>query len=160
MFLPTCYLSPARLGSLPSWLAKNMKPILVTGSAGFIGFHLCRRLLDGGLNVIGVDNLNDYYDVNLKQSRLELLQAQPNFTFSRTDLTHENALRQLFEEHRPDYVVNLAAQAGVRYSLKNPRAYIDSNLVGFINILECCRHFEVKHLVYASSSSVYGANTK
>jgi UDP-glucuronate 4-epimerase len=137
-----------------------MKPVLITGAAGFIGFHLAGRLLDRGRTVIGVDNLNDYYDVKLKQSRLELLQRRDHFVFSRTDITQENALWQLFEEHRPDFVVNLAAQAGVRYSLKNPRAYIDSNLVGFGNILECCRHFAVKHLVYASSSSVYGANTK
>lgn len=137
-----------------------MKPIFVTGSAGFIGFHLSRRLLDSGLKVMGVDNLNDYYDVNLKRNRLELLRARPNFTFSKTDITCENSLRQLFEEQEPEYVIHLAAQAGVRYSLTNPRAYVDSNLVGFMNILECCRHFGAKHLVYASSSSVYGANTK
>src|SRR5262249_47991066 len=137
-----------------------MKPVLVTGVAGFIGFHLSGRLLDHGQSVIGVDNLNDYYDVNLKQSRLELLQKREHFVFSRTDITREDSLRELFDEHRPDLVVHLAAQAGVRYSLKNPRAYIDSNLVGFGNILECCRHCEVKHLVYASSSLVYGANTK
>ena len=137
-----------------------MRPVLITGAAGFIGFHLSGRLLDHGQTVIGVDNLNDYYDVNLKQSRLELLQKRNNFIFCRTDITQENSLRQLFDEHRPEFVVNLAAQPGVRYSLKNPRAYINSNLLGFGNILEYCRHFEVKHLVYASSSSVYGANIK
>ena len=137
-----------------------MKPVLITGAAGFIGFHLSRRLLDRGHTVIGIDNLNDYYDVNLKRDRLDLLQARDRFVFSCTDITRESALRELFQEHRPEFVVNLAAQAGVRYSLKNPRAYVDSNLVGFVNILECCRHCGVRHLVYASSSSVYGANTK
>jgi UDP-glucuronate 4-epimerase len=137
-----------------------MKNALITGSAGFIGFHLTRRLLDAGLRVVGVDNLNDYYDVSLKRRRLELLLASDRFVFSRSDITSADLVRQLFQEHRPEVVVNLAAQAGVRYSLQNPRAYIDSNLVGFLNILECCRHFHVKHLVYASSSSVYGTNAK
>jgi UDP-glucuronate 4-epimerase len=137
-----------------------MKEVLITGSAGFIGFHLTRRLLDGGLSVVGVDNLNEYYDVNLKRGRLQLLQASNRFTFAKSDITSADHLQQLFQEHLPEIVVNLAAQAGVRYSLQNPRAYVDSNLVGFLNILECCRHSQVKHLVYASSSSVYGANAK
>src|SRR6516164_2040800 len=138
----------------------SMKPVLITGAAGFIGFHLSCRLLDGGLTVVGVDNLNDYYDVNLKRNRLQLLQGRDRFVFSKIDITSADLVREVFEEHRPEGVVNLAAQAGVRYSLQNPRAYVDSNLVGFLNILECCRHFQVKHLVYASSSSVYGANAK
>ena len=137
-----------------------MKKVLITGSAGFVGFHLTRRLLDGGLSVVGVDSLNDYYDVDLKRSLLRLLLASERFVFSKCDITCADHLQQLFHEHRPEVVVNLAAQAGVRYSLQNPRAYVDSNLVGFLNILECCRHCEVKHLVYASSSSVYGANAK
>lgn len=137
-----------------------MNTVLVTGSAGFIGFHLSCRLLERGIKVVGIDNLNHYYDVNLKRSRLELLARRSGFVFFKFDLTREDTLRQVFEEHRPDFVVNLAAQAGVRYSLQNPRAYVDSNLVGFVNILECCRSFGVKHLVYASSSSVYGANTR
>jgi len=133
---------------------------VVTGAAGFIGFHLCQRLLQDGVRVTGIDNLNPYYDVRLKEDRLENILPDPNFTFARLDLTDRNGLEKLFHNHRFDVVVNLAAQAGVRYSLQNPRAYVDSNLVGFVNILECCRHTDVKHLVFASSSSVYGANTK
>lgn len=137
-----------------------MSKILVTGAAGFIGFHLCQRLLTRGDQVIGLDNLNDYYDVSLKQSRLAKLQDQERFQFYRLDLQDRDAIAQLFAEQQFDKVVNLAAQAGVRYSLKNPHAYVDSNLVGFVNILEGCRHSGVKHLVFASSSSVYGANTR
>jgi len=134
--------------------------ILVTGAAGFIGFHLSQRLLAKGDEVVGLDNLNDYYDVSLKKDRLAQLQGKPGFSFHQLDLTNCEGMTQLFAEHNFDVVVNLAAQAGVRYSLENPHAYINSNIVGFINILEGCRHSQVKHLVFASSSSVYGANTK
>jgi UDP-glucuronate 4-epimerase len=134
--------------------------VLVTGSAGFIGSMLALRLLERGDNVVGLDNLNDYYDVNLKKARLEHLRPHRGFTDIRASLEDAAALTETFVKHRPERVVNLAAQAGVRYSIQNPRAYIDSNLVGFINILEACRHYGVEHLVYASSSSVYGANTK
>lgn len=138
-----------------------MSNVLVTGAAGFIGYHLSRKLLDHGYFVIGIDNLNDYYDVSLKQARLEqLLQYDRGFKFHKVDLADNETIQSLFAKVKPDVVVNLAAQAGVRYSLKNPHAYIDSNIVGFLNILEACRHHDVKHLVYASSSSVYGANTK
>lgn len=133
--------------------------VLVTGNAGFIGFHLTKRLLDRGDLVVGLDNLNDYYDVSLKQARLAQLEGRPGFRFVRLDLADREGMATLFREEKFDRVVNLAAQAGVRYSLINPHAYIDSNIVGFTNILEGCRHNEVKHLVYASSSSVYGANT-
>jgi UDP-glucuronate 4-epimerase len=133
---------------------------LITGAAGFIGFHLSKRLLEHGNSVVGIDNLNDYYDVNLKKFRLNELKGDPNFTFHRLDLVDRKGIEKLFTENKFDYVVNLAAQAGVRYSLTNPRAYIDSNIVGFLNILEGCRHSDIKHLVFASSSSVYGANTK
>ena len=133
--------------------------VLVTGAAGFIGFHTASRLLERGDEVVGLDNLNDYYDVNLKLSRLALIKDNPNFSFSEIDLADRNAMETLFNEHEFDAVINLAAQAGVRYSMENPRAYIDSNIVGFTNILECCRHQGVGHLVYASSSSVYGLNT-
>jgi UDP-glucuronate 4-epimerase len=133
--------------------------ILVTGAAGFIGFHLAKRLLERGDEVIGIDNLNDYYDVKLKLARLAQLQDRPGFRFLKLDLADRTAMPALFQEVRPQRVVNLAAQAGVRYSLQNPNAYADSNLVGFLNILEGCRHHGVEHLVYASSSSVYGANT-
>ena len=133
---------------------------LITGAAGFIGFHLSKRLLEHGNSVVGIDNLNDYYDVNLKKFRLNELKGDPNFTFHRLDLVDRKGIEKLFSENNFDYVVNLAAQAGVRYSLTNPRAYIDSNIVGFLNILEGCRHSDIKHLVFASSSSVYGANTK
>lgn len=138
----------------------NSKLILVTGAAGFIGFHLSKRLLARGEKVIGIDNLNDYYDVNLKLARLKQIEDHKNFQFIKLDLANREEIGKLFSENKFDVVVNLAAQAGVRYSLKNPYAYIDSNINGFINILEGCRHNKVKHLVYASSSSVYGANTK
>ena len=134
--------------------------ILVTGAAGFIGFHLCRRLLREGRRVIGIDNLNEYYDVNLKLARLRQLEHERNFKFIKLDLSDKNGISSLFAEEKPEVVVNLAAQAGVRYSLINPYSYIDSNIAGFLNILEGCRHNRVKHLVFASSSSVYGANTK
>jgi UDP-glucuronate 4-epimerase len=138
-----------------------MSRILVTGAAGFIGFHLAQRLLERGDEVVGLDSVNDYYDVKLKEDRLALLEGQSGFSFVHESLENTSAMQRLFVNEPFDAVVNLAAQAGVRYSLKNPRAYIDSNIVGFINILEGCRHSEsVKHLVYASSSSVYGANTK
>jgi UDP-glucuronate 4-epimerase len=133
--------------------------ILVTGAAGFIGSHVCQRLLDRGDQVVGLDNLNDYYAVSLKEARLERFSTAANFSFVRGGLEDRPLIEQLFARNRFDAVINLAAQAGVRYSLENPHAYVDSNLVGFINILEGCRHHEVKHLVYASSSSVYGANT-
>jgi UDP-glucuronate 4-epimerase len=133
--------------------------VLVTGVAGFIGYHLAKRLLADGLEVYGIDNLSDYYDVNLKKARLEQL-AQPGFTFQFLDLSDRQGMSQLFESQSFDYVVNLAAQAGVRYSLINPLAYIDSNVTGFVNLLEGCRHHPVKHLVFASSSSVYGINPK
>lgn len=135
------------------------KNALVTGAAGFIGFHLSKRLLESGHRVFGVDNLNDYYDPRLKQDRLEILRSYPAFSFYKTDLSDREQLETIFIENRIEVVVNLAAQAGVRYSLTNPHAYVESNLVGFVNILECCRHHGVKHLVFASSSSVYGANT-
>ena len=134
--------------------------ILVTGSAGFIGAALSQRLLERGDQVVGFDNLNDYYDVNLKRARLARLQGYPGFTEVRANLEDRAALSAAFSQHQPQRVVNLAAQAGVRYSLENPHAYVDSNLVGFVNILEACRHHQIEHLVYASSSSVYGANTR
>lgn len=137
-----------------------MKKILVTGAAGFIGFHLSKRLIARGDEVIGIDNLNDYYEVSLKEDRLRQIKDERNFTFYPIDLTDRPKIEQLFNENQFDAVVNLAAQAGVRYSLINPHAYVDSNLVGFMNILESCRHNQVKHLVFASSSSVYGENKK
>ncbi len=139
---------------------KNVgKKILVTGAAGFIGSALSGRLLDRGDQVVGIDNMNDYYDVTLKDARLRRLQGRPGFSFVKLDIADRAGMERLFAEQKFDAVMNLAAQAGVRYSLINPQSYIDSNIVGFTNILEGCRHNGVKHLVYASSSSVYGANT-
>ena len=138
----------------------NERRILVTGAAGFIGFHLSKKLCKEGWNVSGLDNINNYYDTKLKEARINLLLPYKNFKFHKIDLTNREAVNSLFKNEKYDYVVNLAAQAGVRYSLKNPYAYIDSNISGFLNILEGCRHYLVKHLVYASSSSVYGANKK
>jgi len=136
------------------------RPTLVTGAAGFIGFHLCKRLLDDGQVVVGLDNLNDYYDPNLKLARLAQLEGRPGFSFVRLDLADRDGISELFARERFSRVVNLAAQAGVRYSLINPHAYVDSNVTGFLNILEGCRHNPVEHLVFASSSSVYGLNTQ
>lgn len=133
---------------------------LVTGAAGFIGFHVSKRLLEEGDRVVGLDNLNDYYDVSLKQARLRELKKYENFTFVHLDMGDREGMSKLFAEQNLEIVINLAAQAGVRYSLENPHAYVDSNLVGFMNLLEGCRYGKVKHLVFASSSSVYGANQK
>jgi UDP-glucuronate 4-epimerase len=138
----------------------SYKNVLVTGAAGFIGYHLSRRLLAEGCTVFGLDNMNPYYDIQLKKDRLSQLQENSHFFFVEIDLVDREAIQRLFEENAFDVVVNLAAQAGVRYSLENPYSYIDSNIVGFVNLLECCRHKHVKHMVFASSSSVYGANTK
>ncbi|MBU0482003.1 MAG: NAD-dependent epimerase [Proteobacteria bacterium] len=138
----------------------NIEKVLVTGAAGFIGFHLSKRLLASGKSVVGLDNLNDYYDPDLKKDRLRQLSPDNNFTHVDIDLADRRAMASLFQEHRFNAVVNLAAQAGVRYSLENPHSYVDTNLVGFVNVLEGCRHSGVDHLVFASSSSVYGANTK
>ena len=132
--------------------------ILVTGAAGFIGFHVCRQLLERGDRVTGLDNMNDYYDVSLKEARLAMLVPCEGFTFIKADIADRDAMEELFRTGSFERVINLAAQAGVRYSLINPHAYINSNILGFLNILEGCRHHGVKHLVYASSSSVYGAN--
>jgi UDP-glucuronate 4-epimerase len=134
--------------------------VLVTGAAGFIGSALSLRLLERGDEVIGIDNMNEYYDVNLKKARLERTRAYDGFSEALISLEDREAMEAVFEEHKPQRVVNLAAQAGVRYSIINPYSYVESNIVGFLNILEGCRHHEVEHLVYASSSSVYGANTK
>lgn len=134
--------------------------VLVTGAAGFIGMHVTQALLSRGDTVFGIDNLNDYYDPALKQARLKLVEPHPSFSFERIDIADRQAMSKFFSKHAPERVVHLAAQAGVRYSLKNPHAYADSNLTGFLNVLEGCRQQEVDHLVYASSSSVYGANTK
>ncbi|MCD4804888.1 MAG: NAD-dependent epimerase [Desulfobacterales bacterium] len=134
--------------------------VLITGAAGFIGFHLSMRLLKNGCHVTGIDNLNPYYDVKLKEARLEKLTSFENFSFYKMDISDKKSLEAIFNNTKYDVVVNLAAQAGVRYSIKNPHAYVDSNIVGFVNLLEACRHNDVKHLVFASSSSVYGANTK
>jgi len=132
--------------------------VLVTGAAGFIGFHVCKALCERGDEVVGLDNLNDYYDVTLKQARLQQLESLPGFRFVKMDIADRVAINKLFEQEHFNRVINLAAQAGVRYSLENPNAYVDSNLVGFANLLESCRHHSIEHLVYASSSSVYGAN--
>ena len=137
-----------------------MKKILITGAAGFIGAHLSSRLLARGAEVYGIDNLNDYYDPQLKKNRMATLAAGENFTHLQMNIADRPAMERLFTEHRFDAVVNLAAQAGVRYSLINPHSYVDTNMVGFVNLLEGCRHSGVKHFVYASSSSVYGANTR
>ncbi len=134
--------------------------VLVTGAAGFIGFHLSNRLIKEGYEVTGVDNINDYYDIGLKHARLAILSNNPNFSFHKLDLQDRTGLDQLFSTNRFDYVVNLAAQAGVRYSITNPYTYLESNMAGFLNILEMCRKNPIKHLIYASSSSVYGANKK
>jgi len=154
---------------------KNKKRILVTGAAGFIGFHLCKRLINMNYDVVGLDNINDYYDVGLKYGRLEELGIETekihynevtnsskfnNFKFVRLDLVEKSKLIKIFEEFEFELGVNLAAQAGVRYSIKNPDAYLESNIIGFYNVLECCKMFEIEHLVYASSSSVYGLNEK
>src|SRR5699024_8822252 len=133
-----------------------MKTILVTGSAGFIGSHISRRLIKESNIVIGIDNVNDYYSTQLKEDRLRILEND-NFEFYRADLENFDTINNIFEKHQPNIVINLAAQAGVRYSLENPHAYINSNIVGFTNILEASRHHKIEHLIYASSSSVYGA---
>ena len=133
--------------------------VLITGCAGFIGFHATLRFLSEGFSVIGVDNLNDYYDVALKNDRLSSIKSE-SFKFFKIDLNDKSSLEKIFKETKIDYVINLAAQAGVRYSLTNPEEYMHSNILGFLNILELCRNFKIKHLVYASSSSVYGMNKK
>lgn len=133
--------------------------ILITGAAGFVGFHLSNALMDNGMDIIGLDNMNDYYDVKLKEDRLSILKEKTAFTFYEADLKNKKDVDDLFEKEKPTHVIHLAAQAGVRYSIENPYAYVDSNLIGFMNILEACRHFPVEHLLYASSSSVYGGNT-
>jgi len=137
-----------------------MKKFLVTGAAGFIGYHVAERLLERGSDVLGLDSLNDYYDVSLKEARLARLSPHPRFSFRRLDLADRAGLEDLFRSERPAVVIHLAAQAGVRYSLVNPQAYVDANVSGFLNILEGCRHHGVEHLVFASSSSVYGGNTE
>ena len=134
--------------------------ILVTGAAGFIGFHTSKRLLDSGCDVVGLDNVNDYYDTSLKRDRLKILQDYDQFAFHETNLEDQGTVEELFKEKTPQRVIHLAAQAGVRYSIQNPEVYIRSNIVGTSHILECCRHNQVEHLVYASTSSVYGLNTK
>jgi UDP-glucuronate 4-epimerase len=141
-------------------LLRKTQICLITGAAGFIGFHLTKRLLKQGLTVVGFDNLNDYYDVNLKHSRLDILKDFKKYNFIKVDLADKDKVNELFATYHPDIVVNLGAQAGVRYSIENPDAYIKSNIIGFFNILEACRRNNVEHLVYASSSSVYGANKK
>jgi len=137
-----------------------MGTILVTGAAGFVGFHLCQRLLERGCDVLGIDNLNAYYDVSLKHARLALLEGRPGFRFQKLDVADRAAIEQLFANQPFDYVLHMAAQAGVRYAAENPHVYADSNLVGFLNMLEGARHHRPRHFVYASSSSVYGANTR
>ena len=141
-----------------------MKKIIITGAAGFIGFHACQNFLKKGYKVIGIDNINNYYDINLKYKRLEILKELIpnlcNWEFIKADIVNKNKMMYIFDQHKPEIVINLAAQAGVRYSLINPCEYINSNIVGFTNIMECCKEFEVKNFLYASSSSVYGGNTK
>ncbi len=136
--------------------------IIITGAAGFIGFHLTKKLLSLGHQILGIDNLNNYYDINLKLNRLKKLKSLNNdsFSFSKVDITKSSVLKKIFSNFKPDKVINLAAQAGIRYSLKNPNSYVSANIKGFMNILECCRHFNVNGLIYASSSSVYGKNSK
>ncbi len=149
-------------GDVSAWAEalSGEPPVMVTGAAGFVGFHLAQRLLAAGLRVVGVDNVNPYYDVRLKEARLALLARRPGFVFERADLADRAAMTRVFDAHRPRRVVHLAAQAGVRYSIENPHAYADSNLTGFLNILEESRRLGVAHLIYASSSSVYGGNRK
>ena len=137
-----------------------MVKVLVTGSAGFIGMHLCKSLLNDGYDVLGIDNMNKYYSPTLKKDRLSKLNEYKNFNFIEADICDESMMASVFKKFKPRKVVNLAAQAGVRYSLENPKAYVDSNVLGFMNILESCRHYDVEGLIYASSSSVYGGNTK
>lgn len=134
--------------------------VLITGAAGFIGYHLSSHLLREGELIVGIDNLNDYYDVNLKLTRLKLLESQPNFYFERMDLCDKPKIESLFKKYNIKKVIHLAAQAGVRYSIENPDIYVQSNVVGFLNILECCRHYHIDHLIFASTSSVYGGNIK
>ena len=141
-------------------MRKDNKKIIVTGSAGFIGYSLCKKLLDRGDMIIGIDNHNDYYDPSIKEARYKKLIEHSNYEHFRVDLVDKDSLEKIFKYNNPHKVVNLAAQAGVRYSIENPLAYINSNILGFTNILENCRHYKIKHLVYASTSSVYGANTK
>lgn len=145
---------------MKSFELNNKKIYLITGAAGFIGFFLSKRLLAQGCRVVGIDNMNNYYDVNLKYARLAELRVHREFTFIKGDISDKATVMKAFEEYKPDVVVNLAAQAGVRYSLENPHAYIQSNIIGFFNILEACRYNPVEHLIYASSSSVYGSNKK
>lgn len=140
-------------------MASNLGNILVTGAAGFIGFHLSKRLCKDGYSVVGIDNINDYYDVELKKNRLLILEKSENFYFHKVDLNDVEGLKSIFEKTHFDTVINLAAQAGVRYSLENPKAYLDANVNAFVNLIENCRHFNSGHLIFASSSSVYGANT-
>ena len=137
-----------------------LNKIIVTGSSGFIGMHLCKSLLEDGYDVVGVDSMNDYYDVSLKEARLKILHEFQNFIFENVNISNFKKTEKLFKKYKPEKVVNLAAQAGVRYSLENPHVYIESNVVGFMNILECCRNHNVKGLIYASSSSVYGKNNQ
>ena len=137
-----------------------MRKVLITGVAGFIGYHLAKRLIAENIFVIGIDNMNDYYSVDLKKDRLKNIGERDNFLFIEASIENMDVLEDCFKNYRPDIVINLAAQAGVRYSIENPKAYIDSNIIGFFNMLECCRRYPVKHLIFASSSSVYGANKK
>ncbi len=137
-----------------------MEKILITGCAGFIGMHLCKRLLNDGYEILGIDNMNDYYSPRLKEMRLDQLKVFDNFSFIKADISKSEEIKTIFKDFKPERVINLAAQAGVRYSLQNPQSYINSNVVGFMNILEMCKEYRVKGLIYASSSSVYGGNDK